>query len=79
MHRLFGRKLSCHVLMGAGEAAVSGADLVLKADGGTFCWFCVVVSSEVPELEPRRLDCVFSLVLSSVEVSKGRVNELTCY
>jgi hypothetical protein len=64
--------------MGAEGAAGSGADLFLEADGGTSGWFYVVMSSEVPEPEPRRLDCVSLLVLSSVEVYKNRINELTC-
>jgi hypothetical protein len=44
VHRLFGHKLSCHVLMEAGGAAGSGADLVLKADGGTFGWLTAVLA-----------------------------------
>jgi hypothetical protein len=72
-------KPPCLVLMGVRRAAGLRADLFLEAEGGTFGWFYVVMFPEVPKLEPRRLDCVSSLVLSSVKVYKGKINELTGY
>jgi hypothetical protein len=63
-------------LIGAWEAAGSGADLFLEADGGKSGWLCVVVFPELPELESLRLDCVSSLEFSSVEVCKRNTSML---
>jgi hypothetical protein len=76
MHWLFVRNPPCPALIGAWEAAGSGADLFLEADGGKSGWLCVVVFPELPELESLRLDCVSSLEFSSVEACKRNTSML---
>jgi hypothetical protein len=51
MHRLFVRNPPCPALIGAWEAAGSGTDLFLEADGGKSGWLCMVIFTELPELE----------------------------
>jgi hypothetical protein len=60
--------------MGAWEAAVSGADLFLEADGGESGWLYVVAFPELPELDSLRLDCVSSREFSSVEACTGNTS-----
>jgi hypothetical protein len=76
MHQLFVRNPPGPALMGAWEAAGSGADLFLEADGGKSGWLGVVLFPEVPELESLQLDCESSLEISSVEVCERNTNML---
>ena len=72
IHRLSVRRLPCLALMRVWETTCSGADLFLEADGGKSGWLCVVVVSELPELESLQLDCVSSLEFPS----EGSVEEI---
>jgi hypothetical protein len=70
MHRLFVR-----TLVGAWGATSSVTDLFLEADGGKSGWLCMVIFTELPELEFPRLEWVSSLELPSVEACKRRVSK----